>query len=71
MTIPSGAKQILLHGMALILVGLLWGFAPPPLSPLVPFVPSVLSSIPAALGLILSFLLLIAGFLNHRDAPAK
>ena len=29
MTVSSGGKQILLHGMALILVGLVWGFAPP------------------------------------------
>jgi len=28
MTIQTGGKQILLHGMALILAGLLWGFAP-------------------------------------------
>jgi len=28
-TISTGGKQILIHGMALILVGLLWGFAPP------------------------------------------
>jgi hydroxylaminobenzene mutase len=29
MTIPTGGKQVLIHGMALILVGLLWGFALP------------------------------------------
>ena len=28
MTIQTGGKQILLHGLALILAGLLWGFAP-------------------------------------------
>ena len=28
MTIQTGGKQILFHGMALILAGLLWGFAP-------------------------------------------
>lgn len=29
MTIQTGGKQILIHGMALILAGLVWGFAPP------------------------------------------
>ncbi|MGA3203680.1 MAG: hypothetical protein ABSF12_14435 [Bryobacteraceae bacterium] len=29
MTIQNGGKQILIHGLALILAGLLWGFAPP------------------------------------------
>jgi hydroxylaminobenzene mutase len=29
MTIPTGGKQILTHGLALILAGLVWGFAPP------------------------------------------
>jgi hydroxylaminobenzene mutase len=29
MTIHTGGKQILIHGLALILAGLLWGFAPP------------------------------------------
>lgn len=29
MTIKSGGKQILIHGLALILAGLIWGFAPP------------------------------------------
>jgi len=29
MTIQTGGKQILIHGLALILAGLLWGFAPP------------------------------------------
>jgi hydroxylaminobenzene mutase len=28
MTIQTGGKQILIHGLALILAGLLWGFAP-------------------------------------------
>jgi len=28
-TIQTGGKQILIHGLALILAGLLWGFAPP------------------------------------------
>lgn len=29
MTVQSGGKQILMQGLALILAGLLWGFAPP------------------------------------------
>jgi hydroxylaminobenzene mutase len=29
MTIASGGKQTLIHGLALILTGLIWGFAPP------------------------------------------
>ncbi len=29
MTVQTGGKQILLHGLALILVGLVFGFAPP------------------------------------------
>jgi (hydroxyamino)benzene mutase len=29
MTIETSCKQILIHGMALILTGLVWGFAPP------------------------------------------
>jgi (hydroxyamino)benzene mutase len=29
MSIPTGGKQILIHGLALILAGLVWGFAPP------------------------------------------
>ena len=29
MTIQTGGRQILIHGLALILAGLLWGFAPP------------------------------------------
>jgi hydroxylaminobenzene mutase len=29
MTIQNGGRQILIHGLALILAGLLWGFAPP------------------------------------------
>lgn len=29
MTINSGGKQILIHGLALILAGLIWGLAPP------------------------------------------
>jgi hydroxylaminobenzene mutase len=29
MTVPSGSRQILIHGMILVLVGLLWGFAVP------------------------------------------
>jgi len=29
MTIQIGGRQILIHGLALILAGLLWGFAPP------------------------------------------
>jgi hydroxylaminobenzene mutase len=29
MTIRTGGKQILTHGLALILAGLVWGFAPP------------------------------------------
>jgi len=29
MTIHTGGRQILIHGLALILAGLLWGFAPP------------------------------------------
>ena len=29
MTIQTGGRQILVHGLALILAGLLWGFAPP------------------------------------------
>jgi (hydroxyamino)benzene mutase len=29
MTSQSGGKQILIHGLALILAGLVWGFAPP------------------------------------------
>lgn len=29
MTIPSGGRQTLLHGLALILAGLVFGFAPP------------------------------------------
>ena len=29
MTIQTGGKQILIHGLALILAGLVWGFAPP------------------------------------------
>ncbi len=28
MTVQTGGKQILIHGLALILAGLLWGFAP-------------------------------------------
>ncbi len=28
MTIQTGGKQVLIHGLALILAGLLWGFAP-------------------------------------------
>jgi (hydroxyamino)benzene mutase len=28
MTIQTGGKQILIHGLALVLAGLLWGFAP-------------------------------------------
>jgi hydroxylaminobenzene mutase len=29
MTVQSGGKQVLIHGLALILAGLIWGFAPP------------------------------------------
>ena len=29
MTIQTGGKQILIHGLALVLAGLVWGFAPP------------------------------------------
>jgi hypothetical protein len=29
MSIQTGGKQILMHGLALILAGLVWGFAPP------------------------------------------
>jgi (hydroxyamino)benzene mutase len=29
MTIETGGKQTLIHGLALILAGLIWGFAPP------------------------------------------
>jgi len=29
MTIQTGSKQILIHGLALVLAGLVWGFAPP------------------------------------------
>jgi hydroxylaminobenzene mutase len=29
MTVQTGGKQILINGLALILAGLLWGFAPP------------------------------------------
>ena len=29
MTIQTGGRQIVIHGLALILAGLLWGFAPP------------------------------------------
>jgi hydroxylaminobenzene mutase len=29
MTVQSGGKQVLIHGLALIFAGLLWGFAPP------------------------------------------
>jgi hydroxylaminobenzene mutase len=29
MTIQTGGRQILIHGLTLILAGLLWGFAPP------------------------------------------
>src|SRR5438552_8173819 len=29
MNIRTGGKSILLHGMAMILAGLVWGFAPP------------------------------------------
>jgi (hydroxyamino)benzene mutase len=29
LTIQTGGKQILIHGLALILVGFLWGFGPP------------------------------------------
>lgn len=29
MTIQTGSKQVLMHGLALILAGLIWGFAPP------------------------------------------
>jgi hydroxylaminobenzene mutase len=28
-TVQTGGKQILIHGLALILAGLIWGFAPP------------------------------------------
>ncbi len=36
MTIQTGGKQILIHGLALVLAGLVWGFAlgfAPPLTP--------------------------------------
>jgi hypothetical protein len=29
MNIQTGGRQILIHGLALILAGLLWGFVPP------------------------------------------
>jgi hydroxylaminobenzene mutase len=29
MTVQTGGKQVLIHGLALILAGLIWGFAPP------------------------------------------
>jgi len=29
MTVQSGGKQVLIHGLALIFAGLIWGFAPP------------------------------------------
>jgi hydroxylaminobenzene mutase len=29
MTIQTGGKQILIHGLDLVLAGLVWGFAPP------------------------------------------
>ena len=29
MTLQTGGKQILIHGLALVLAGLVWGFAPP------------------------------------------
>lgn len=29
MTIQTGGNRILIHGLALILAGLFWGFAPP------------------------------------------
>ncbi|MGA7754697.1 MAG: hypothetical protein WCB05_17835 [Candidatus Sulfotelmatobacter sp.] len=29
MTVQTGGKQLLIHGLALILAGLIWGFAPP------------------------------------------
>jgi hydroxylaminobenzene mutase len=29
MTAQTGGKQVLIHGLALILAGLIWGFAPP------------------------------------------
>ena len=29
MTVQTGGKQVLIHGLALIFAGLIWGFAPP------------------------------------------
>jgi hydroxylaminobenzene mutase len=29
MTLQTGGKQVVMHGLALILAGLIWGFAPP------------------------------------------
>jgi hypothetical protein len=29
MTVQAGSKQVLIHGLALIFAGLIWGFAPP------------------------------------------
>jgi (hydroxyamino)benzene mutase len=29
LTVQTGGKQVLIHGLALILAGLIWGFAPP------------------------------------------
>jgi hypothetical protein len=29
MTVQTGGKPILIHGLSLILAGLVWGFAPP------------------------------------------
>jgi (hydroxyamino)benzene mutase len=29
MTVQTGGKQILIHGLALVLAGMVWGFAPP------------------------------------------
>ncbi len=29
MTVPGGSRQILMHGMMLVLIGLVWGFAVP------------------------------------------
>src|SRR5438105_4532465 len=67
MDVPKGARQILLHGLALVLAGLVWGFA----VPLTPYPRLALGAhIQFVLGgMLLLLLALLLLTLPHRVGP--